>query len=239
MAITFVTSAVAESASAGVGCTATISGAQAGDLILVIGSNTTYLNGAATYATVKNGAAVSFTRVTQLSNLATITSCPQASIEYKFWADSNDNSIVIGVPVDPNGGSNCVVFVFRGVDPSTPIDVTTTTASGNSTNPNCPAVTPASNNCCIVAAASGGGNDSSPGAVTSFTQPSPFVIAGQPWGTTRNLTTAMSYRILTGNAGVSQNPAAYASWSSSRWVAFTIALRPLSNQARSAGYIIG
>lgn len=241
MAITFVTSATGKSASAGAAFNVTISGAQAGDLVIVISSNVTYINGSG-YSTVKNGAAVSYTRVTQLGNLAASASCPQASIDYKFWEDSNDNTIAIGAPIDPNGGGECVAFVFRGVDPTTPIDVTTTTASGNSTNPNCPAVTPGSNNCCILAAAASGISDSSPGTVTSFTEPSPFRINGQPWGVTRNLTTAMAYNILSGGGGSAQDPAAYSSWSTGRWVAFTIALRPYvsaSSAARNFACIVG
>jgi len=49
-------------------------------------------------------------------------------------------------------------YVWRGVNQSTPLDVTPTTITGNTSRPNCPSITTVTNNCIIVAIGIGVGS---------------------------------------------------------------------------------
>jgi hypothetical protein len=142
-------------------------------------------------------------------------------VGYKKMAASPDASAVVTGTGSSAFGMSAVAMIFRGVNATTPIDVTTTTASGSSTNPNPPAITPANNNCAIVIMG-GSVDDSSPGSIASYSTP----VVATSVGATFNTSFAGCYQLLSGGASVAQDPAAFSSWSTGAWGVATIALRP-------------
>lgn len=95
--------------------------------------------------------------------------------------------------------------VFRGVDTTTPFDVAD--AGPNTTsgiNPDPAAITPTNANTCIVCIF--GKNDD----YTSITDPTNYSAGSQGSSTSgADGSAALAYRILTGGAGASENPAAW------------------------------
>jgi hypothetical protein len=146
---------------------------------------------------------------------------------YKFMGASPDTSVSVIVASGATTDSLCALsMVFRGVDTATPLDVAATTATGTSTNPNPAAIVPSSDDTCIVVGAGSGVADATPGTVSGYS--TPVVVNGND---TNDTTLASCYLILTGNAGVSQDPAAFSSWGSGSWGVHTVALRPLAPAA--------
>lgn len=142
----------------------------------------------------------------------------------KFMGASPDT--VIDVPATGNAGYGGVVIasVWRGVDPSTPLDVTSTTATGiNTGQPTPPAITPATEGAFIVVAGHGSCQDGTGNNAANFTNSdltafqttfSPFCAAG------------MGYKEWTGGTFT---PVIWGGGSAnirSAWAACTIALRP-------------
>ena len=121
------------------------------------------------------------------------------------------------------GGWNVICFVVRGVDGTTPLDVTVTTAQSTATGePDPPSITPTNDNCLILAI--GGQDDTgagSGGTQTNYTQLG-FVNNNQSTG--GNL--YASYRILSGGGGSPEDPPAWNSSNNDEWCGATIALRP-------------
>jgi hypothetical protein len=143
---------------------------------------------------------------------------------YKFMGASPDTSATITVASGATTDSLCALsMVFRGVDTATPLDVAATTATGTSTNPDPAAIVPSSDDTCIVVGAGSGVGD---GTITTISGYSTIV---DTFASDTNPTSIAScYLILTGNAGVSQDPGAFGSWGSGSWGAHTVALRPLA-----------
>lgn len=78
------------------------------------------------------------------------------AVFYKIMGGSPDTSVLLGQTYNVNDPGAVAVQVWRGVDPTTPFDVTTTTATGiNSQAANPPAITPITAGAVIVAAGSG------------------------------------------------------------------------------------
>lgn len=112
----------------------------------------------------------------------------------------------------------CVVL--RGVDNTTPEDVTVQTATGSSTNPDAPAITPTNNDCAIIIGAGSNVSDATPGTVTNYT------LGNANQSDTNAYTVAIGLRILSGGGGASEDPPAWNAWTTSTWRTVTIAARP-------------
>jgi len=142
----------------------------------------------------------------------------------KQMSASPDTSVTIngtGVSTVP---ISYVVMAFRGVSPLF-FDVSSVTQDGSGANPNPPAITPTTNNTCIVVGAGNRANDSTPGNITNYTTVS---VNGLAQSGTLSTTTAAAYRIMSGGAGVSEDPGSWGSWGSNiinNWTAITMALR--------------
>jgi len=81
-------------------------------------------------------------------------------IYWKFMGTTPDTSITLNAHTTGNDSSSIIVYVFRGVDLTTPFDVTSTTATTTTTVlPNPPAITPTTTNSIIVVAAGGAHTD--------------------------------------------------------------------------------
>ena len=116
------------------------------------------------------------------------------------------------------------ILVVRGVDQTTQIDVMTTTASGNSTNPDAASITPITDSSILIDSCSSAVNDSSPGTVTNFATAAPGLQSNTANDTGTDQSIGMTSRVLA-NAGA-LNPAAWSAWSTAQWVCSTVALRP-------------
>jgi len=73
-------------------------------------------------------------------------------VAYKFMGVSPDASTTFGGTGSSSNGASMVVYVFRGVDPGTPLDVSAVTATGqNSLLTNPPSITPSTPGAFVVA----------------------------------------------------------------------------------------
>ena len=115
-------------------------------------------------------------------------------------------------------------LVFRGVNQTTQIDLTTTTATGSSTNPDPASITPVTDSAVVVVSCSSGVSDASPGTVTNYATAAPGLQSanGNDTGTDQSLAT--TFRVLANAAA--ENAGAWSSWTTGQWVCATVALRP-------------
>jgi hypothetical protein len=139
----------------------------------------------------------------------------------KVMGASPDANIVLTGGAQAADSSSAIAIAFRGVDPTTQEDVTRTTATGSSTNPNCPTITPATTGAVAIAYAATRIIDTTgtggPAGYSNFTQVS---------SNDNNDTT--SYMAWKGSltASVAEDPAAFTGISTALWGAFTVAVRP-------------
>jgi hypothetical protein len=129
-------------------------------------------------------------------------------------------------PVVEGTGNNAdamaaVAIWFSGVDTTNPFSTTNTTATGNSTNPDPPAITPADNDCAIVVLAGSGIHDATPGTITNYN-----VLASASASDTNPNSATIAYRLLSGGSGSPENPAAFTTWAAGNWGVVTAALKP-------------
>jgi len=152
-------------------------------------------------------------------------------VSYKVMGSSPDTSITIPAQGNAADGQAWAVMVFRGVDPDTPFDVASVSATGNNTARfDAPAITPSTAGAWIVIA---GGGASSNGT-TLYTAPTGFT---DDWlaangADTNDGSVGMGY--YTGWTSGSYNPDVVGGGSTNTansWVAWTMALRPAANEA--------
>lgn len=131
---------------------------EAGDIVLV----------AVTYGSnnIDRDIAVT-TGYTELCDLFTDNSFDNNfAVFYKIMPGTPDTSFTATLPISTTEGFVCAIHVWRGVDQSTPIDVTSVTASSTTTiRPDPAAITPVTPGAVIVVA--GGGSTDSGAAYTS------------------------------------------------------------------------
>jgi hypothetical protein len=89
----------------------------------------------------------------------------QLGVFYKRLTDV-ETSTVITFNVSPNVSMRCAIHVWRNVDATNPIDVTTTTAIGDVGVPNSPPITPVSNGAVVIAVGSAAYGDEEGVALT-------------------------------------------------------------------------
>lgn len=151
------------------------------------------------------------------------------SVSYKVMGGTPDTSVTVSAPSASDRDCVGVIFVFRGVNTTTPIDATTTTATGiNSLLANPPSITPVTAGAWIVAGGASGNNGQ----------------AGVSYSSS-NLTGFKSVNSNVGAKGSSAGAGYYSSWTSGAfdpaaftfsgidgtaysWAAATLALRPAS-----------
>lgn len=141
---------------------------------------------------------------------------------YKKYV-SGEDTITIEGSGNASDALAAVAIVLRGQDTTTPLDVASTITGGNSTNPDCPSITPSNNDCCILAIAGSLISDSSVTSPTNYTKPTNGSINAVD---TNSCTIAISYRLLSGGGGAAENPASYTSWSTGPWYGATMAILP-------------
>lgn len=146
---------------------------------------------------------------------------------YKFMGSTPDTSVSAPRPVTSSLSAACAIHVWRGVDPTTPIDVAAQTAIGsNAGQPNPPSITPVTSGAVILAAGVGTEVDGL-GAVFTTSDLSNFsTVVGN---STFDVVVGMGSKAWTSGAF---NPAAFGGNASAgitdSWSAVSIALRPAS-----------
>ena len=119
-------------------------------------------------------------------------------------------------------GDTAVVQIFRGVDQTTPEDVTPTSTTGSGTTPNSPSITVANANCAILTCVGANEND------TAVTAPSSFLNQVDiNANDTDPTTSAMAW--ITHTSTSAFDPASWTSFLSSPWCSATVALRPATD----------
>lgn len=114
------------------------------------------------------------------------------------------------------------IYVFANVDETTPLDgVSVTIATGSSTNPNCPSITPGTTGATVVAIAFSRNND------TAITAPTNYVHLMQraSGADTNDVTIGIAHR-NDRTGGVAEDPAAFTGWATASWRAISLVLRP-------------
>ncbi len=191
---------------------------QAGDLIVVYSGfpQASDLNPGVTTA--------GYTEVADL--YANDTRDANLSVSYRV-ADGSETSITVTGSNSASYGSATLVAVFRGVDTTTPLDATTTTATGtNAGLANGPAITPVTPGAWVI---TGGLQTGDTTPSVAFTGPSGFTEIGQvgATGTTSGPRIGVYYK--SGWSSGAVDPTAWAggeSTTSDSWGAATLALRP-------------
>ena len=116
-----------------------------GDIVVVAVGRTATVG---TFKVVTSG----YTQVTHLT--ADDGADARLLVSYKIMSDPPDTDVVVSGPYTTNRGHGCVLHVWRGVDQTTPIDVTPTTATGINTGiANPPAITPVTDGAVVLCAA--------------------------------------------------------------------------------------
>lgn len=146
------------------------------------------------------------------------------SVSYKVMGATPDTSVDISATGLNSDGGYVVIQVFRGIDTTTPMDVTAATATGgNSGIPNPAAITPTTVGAEIVvigATASTGGVTYTAAYLTNF-------LTASNTAATNDITVGAGWVDWTSGA---YDPAAFTvtgSANTQSWAAVTLALRPL------------
>lgn len=146
---------------------------------------------------------------------------------YNLMGGSVDTSLTITRTTNTAYGGGTAVQVWRGVDQTTPIDVTTTTAGGgNASAPNPPSITPSTVGALIMAA--GVGTQGASGS--AFTVPAGLgYVSILADGSTSDVGVYLRTAIEWASGAYDPSTATGGATSSScSWAAATIALRPVS-----------
>lgn len=148
---------------------------------------------------------------------------------YKVMGSTPDTAVTIPASGNNADGIAYTIQVFRGVDPTTPMDTTATyaTGSGTNSNPNPAAITPVTAGAWIVCC---GGGAAATGAVYTAGYLTNFLTYNGP--DTNDGTVGSGY--YTGWTSGAYDPAAFGGGNANAansWGATTLALRPLSLSA--------
>ena len=150
-------------------------------------------------------------------------------LAYKIMGSTPDTTAVATVIQNSTRSSSIVAMVFTGVDSSTPIDVTTTTSTGNnSANMDCASITPSTVGAWVLAIGAATVADTVAAGTPVTTYPSGYTAL---WSTSCKTTpydamAAASYMVWSSGT---EDPGTYiasGSNSSQSWLGYTVALRP-------------
>ena len=207
MAITFVGSGDAATINGG-DPTITLPSMLQDDLVVVVAGDSQQL------------ATVGFTTAgytTFISGLQHSGSGPILWAGYKFMGASPDASVQVSNNSGSTHSCSAVALVFRGVDLTTPLDATTTTTDGTSTNPDSPSITTV-NGGVVMSAFTSEVLDA------SVTMPSGYSDQIDESADDNNdIVTGAAWKAV--GAATAEDPASWTNVSSGAWIAISIALR--------------
>lgn len=164
-----------------------------------------------------NAAAVSTGGYTQLLEEHHLNACGMVAA-YKRMGASPDTSVTCVGGANASSAVAYTVMVFRGVDTSTAIDATTTSANGGSSQPNSPSITTVSDGAAVISAFV----QRYDGAITAPTGYGDAVTVAR---TDTDKCCAGSAWKAVATAGA-ENPPQWTASSFLFWIAFSIALKP-------------
>lgn len=145
------------------------------------------------------------------------------SISYKIMGSTPDTSVVTSTIGSSSYGKVAIAYVFRGIDITTPIDVTTTTSIGtNSGCPTPPAITPVTTGAVIVCA----GANSSAAALFTTSELSSFITNVDISAPETSSTGGIGYKTWTSGTFTPAQFGGGDSFYIFSWVAMTLVLRP-------------
>jgi len=162
---------------------------------------------------------------TQVADLyANDTTDTNLGCAYKIMGATPDTVVNVNGSGAATGGANAVIQVWRGVDVTTPMDATPTTATGvNTTYSQNPSITPVTSGAVIIIAAGNGTNSSLTVSTTPSGYSNMLEISYDPGYVSTNYI-ASKYWV-----SGTENPANWvmsATSTTSAWCAITMALRP-------------
>lgn len=161
------------------------------------------------------------------TELADVTTGPRCSVSWKRMGATPDSAATVLGAADALYGNNYAIAVFRGVDTTTAIDATTTTASGTG-QPNSPSITTVTNNAVVITAWL---SDSDPNSVT---QPTGYTFSDY-WGTqpeTNEASSGIAFKTVA-TAGA-ENPGPWTLDVTGNYIAVSVALRPQTGSTVSS-----
>lgn len=212
MAITFVGSSE-QGVGNGGNATIDFSPVAVGDYVLLAATlGTTRTNGMA--VTSSSGGSVYTTVVSTITS-----SFARFAMFRHIVASTGETTVTITGTAGASDSLAAVAMVFRGVDPTTPEDVTATSTTGSGTTPDSPSITVASCGCAIISAFGAQVTDAAVTQPTSFINP--VVINNND---TIDATTGQAW--ITYNSSAAFNPTSWSGLTSATWIASTVALRP-------------
>jgi hypothetical protein len=147
----------------------------------------------------------------------------------KFMGGTPDTSITLtGGTLNTSDAGAVVVQVWRGVDQTTPLDVTETTATGiNSALCDPPAITPVTNGAVIVSGGAGANNSVFFDSNAGYSSSDLTGFITRTANDTNDVTIGLGYHVWTSGAfDPAQFTFAFSDSTSFSWAAVTLALRP-------------
>lgn len=151
---------------------------------------------------------------------------------YKRMGASPDSSVLCQGSANANDTTGYGCYVLRGIDTTTALDVTATTAGlTTSTNPNPALITSVTDDAMICVFAGSEVNDATPGTVSGYSNQITATNSG-----VFNWTIAGATLIKT-TAGA-ENPPAWSSWGNGAWYAITAAFRPAAVSASTGNFFL-
>jgi len=144
---------------------------------------------------------------------------PGYSAEYKFMGATPDTQVTIPAATALQPAAAAVV-AYRGVDTTTPLDVTTTTATGSAGTPNSPSITTTTDGALVVAFGAHDDDD-----IDLMAPPEGFIdFILRNAGVGNSATVMVAHRVVATAGTV--NPTVFSADFTDDWFAATIALRP-------------
>jgi hypothetical protein len=188
------------------------SGIQEGDFIIIAQSN----DSGDVSTPPSDSSSTSYTALVQYTG-----SDPDYLISYKF-ADGTESGTGLTINRSNSRGA-AVIQVFRGIDETTPFDVTYTTASSGGVNgdPDAPSITTVTDNSMVVAI---GFLDDDSGVTVTVPSGYSNLNYGESSASSGGDSVTMMASKLLATAG-SENPPGFSTTGSDAWQAVTVALR--------------
>jgi hypothetical protein len=192
--------------------TLTLPSMNAGDLVLVF-------EGEAGTAGPRGMSTSGYTNAMTAQDQSTVS----LGAYWKIMGGTPDATAVVNAGANTVGhAATCIVL--RGVDQTTPIDATTTTATGTTDSPNCPSITTVTNKAFVCIAAAKDVTD------TTITYPGSGFTQGQQdinSNTTTDVTVASAGATAVTTPAGAVDPLGFSGWTSgANWIAATFAIRP-------------
>jgi len=195
-----------------------------GDFILVIAVSGSSVNHTGLRTAITSNSTGAFTNATALQIAVSDTNYCSSGCVYQFKGASDTTVNLPGVTGVPNTVAN-ILLALRGVNATTPLDVTPTTVATASTGqPNCPSITPVTAGALLIEIAG-----AAQGTGTAFSAPSDMTAGFKAFEMLNGVDTAVAMAIKNDWTTGAFDPAAWTGSTTSTsdsCVGYTLAIRP-------------